>query len=193
MCWMMVRVTEPRSVEEVLALEGRGESLEYCYFWGHRPLPSGEIGRSCLSQWWECEFTVDGITYASAEHWMMARKARLFGDGETFARVVAAGSPAEAKSLGRDVRDFRDQTWVERRFEIVSEGNYQKFRQNPPLRDYLLGTGRLVLVEASPVDRIWGIGLAADDERARHPAQWQGLNLLGFALMHARSRLLLDR
>lgn len=186
---MMVRMTDPRSLEELLALERQGESPECLYFWGHQPLPSGEIGVSCLSQWWESEFTVDGITYASAEHWMMAQKARLFGDQEIFARVVASGSPAEAKGLGREVRGFHDQTWAARRFEIVCEGSYQKFRHNPPLREFLLGTGRLVLVEASPIDRIWGIGLAAADARARHPGQWRGLNLLGFALVHARGRL----
>ena len=64
-----------------------------------------------------------------------------------------------------------------------------KFSQNEPLRSFLLNTGRRVLVEASPVDRIWGIGLAADDPRARHPEQWQGLNLLGFALMDVREVL----
>ena len=120
---------------------------------------------------------------------MMAQKALLFGDQEIFTRVVASDSPAEAKGLGREVRGFHDQTWAARRFEIVCEGSYQKFRQSPPLREFLLGTGRLVLVEASPTDQIWGIGLAADDARARHPAQWRGLNLLGFALVHARGRL----
>lgn len=69
------------------------------------------------------------------------------------------------------------------------EGNLHKFRQDDRLRDYLLGTGDRVLVEASPMDRIWGIGLAEGDERAQDPARWRGLNLLGFALMETRERL----
>ncbi len=87
------------------------------------------------------------------------------------------------------MRGFDSAEWERRRFEYVVEGNVHKFGQDPALRDYLLGTGSRVLVEASPVDRIWGIGLAADDERAPDPARWRGLNLLGFALMEARRRL----
>jgi ribA/ribD-fused uncharacterized protein len=133
--------------------------------------------------------TVDGIAYATAEHWMMAGKARLFGDEEAAARVVAARSPGEAKKLGRQVRGFREDVWVRHRAALVVEGNVAKFGQEPGLGGFLLGTGSRVLVEASPLDRIWGIGLAADDERAADPEQWRGLNLLGFALMEARERL----
>lgn len=99
---------------------------------------------------------------------------------------MAAPSPSAAKKLGRRVRGFDDATWNERRYSIVVRGNVAKFAQHPDLRDFLLGTKNRVLVEASPVDRIWGIGLAEDDERAVDPKQWQGLNLLGFALMKVR-------
>ncbi|MGC5412733.1 NADAR domain-containing protein, partial [Streptomyces sp. DT225] len=93
-----------RSVEDLVELAGRGEKVTYLHFWGHRPRPDGSIGASCLSQWWPSPFTVDGVTYASAEHWMMAEKARLFGDAEAAERAVAAKSPAEAKKIGRLVR-----------------------------------------------------------------------------------------
>jgi ribA/ribD-fused uncharacterized protein len=83
-----------------------GARVTYLFFWGHRPRPDGRIGASCLSQWWPAPFTVDGVTYASAEHWMMAGKARLFGDVEAERRVPAAGHPAEAKKAGRLVRGF---------------------------------------------------------------------------------------
>nr|WP_189105187.1 NADAR family protein [Streptomyces camponoticapitis] len=174
---------------ELIDRTGRGVKVKYLYFWGHTPRPDGEIGVSCLSQWWQSPFTVDGVEYATAEHWMMAAKARLFDDPEAERKALAASGPAQAKKAGRLVRGFDETVWKRERSGIVVEGNVHKFRQDNRLRDYLLATGDRVLVEASPMDRIWGIGLAADDERAQDPARWRGLNLLGFALMEARERL----
>ncbi|MEU8583573.1 NADAR family protein [Streptomyces abikoensis] len=179
----------PRSVEELTAAVARGERPKYVYFWGHRPRRDGSVGPGCFSQWWPSPFTVDGTVYATAEHWMMAGKARLFGDAEAEARALAAGHPKQAKDAGRAVRGFDEEVWRRHRFALVVEGSVHKFGQHPELREYLLGTGGRVLVEASPLDRVWGIGLAADDERAGDPARWDGLNLLGFALMEARQRL----
>ncbi|MEU6851343.1 NADAR family protein [Actinacidiphila alni] len=179
--------TEPRSCRDLL--DHTGGRLKYLYFWGHRPQRDGSVGAGCLSQWWPAPFTVDGVTYATAEHWMMAGKARLFGDAEAERRAVAAGHPKQAKSVGRAVRGFDQAVWERERFALVTEGSVHKFRHHPDLRAFLLGTGKRVLVEASPMDRVWGIGLAADDERAAHPETWRGLNLLGFALMEARVRL----
>ncbi|MEU1125585.1 NADAR family protein [Streptomyces sp. NPDC005899] len=175
--------------DALVARVARGDKLKYLPFWGHRPRPDGSLSQSCLSQWWPSPFTVDGVTYASAEHWMMAGKARLFGDAEALERAVAARSPAEAKKAGRLVRGFDDAVWVRERFALVVAGSEHKFGQDPALRSYLAGTGERVLVEASPLDRIWGIGLAKDDPRTADPASWRGLNLLGFALMEARARL----
>ncbi len=166
-----------------------GARVKYLHFWGHRPLPDGRIGASCLSQWWPSPFTVDGVEYGTAEHWMMASKARLFGDPEAERKAVAASSPAQAKKIGRLVRGFDEALWERERFGIVVEGSVHKFAADAGLRAFLVGTGHRVLVEASPVDRVWGIGLAADDERAMDPARWRGPNLLGFALMAARERL----
>jgi ribA/ribD-fused uncharacterized protein len=120
---------------------------------------------------------------------MMAGKARLFGDPAAAERILAARTPAEAKNLGREVQGFDEKVWEAARFEIVVAGSTAKFGQDPALRAYLVGTGSRVLVEASPLDRVWGIGLAADDPRAADPAGWRGLNLLGFALMEARAAL----
>jgi ribA/ribD-fused uncharacterized protein len=142
-----------------------------------------------LSQWWPARFTVDGESFASAEHYMMAAKARLFGDEETRAKILASATPAEAKALGRKVCGFDEKVWEESRFQIAVEGSVAKFGQNADLGAFLPVTGDAVLVEASPVDRVWGIGLAADDPRAKRPAEWKGLNLLGFALMRARAML----
>ncbi|MFD7720125.1 NADAR family protein [Streptomyces sp. NPDC059814] len=176
-------------IDDLVARTGRGERVKFLRFWGHRPRPDGTIGASCLSQWWLSPFTVDGVTYASAEHWMMAGKARLFGDAEAETTAVAAKSPAEAKKAGRLVRGFDEALWERERYGLVVAGSRHKFGQDPALRQFLLGTGDRVLVEASPMDRIWGIGLAADDPRAEDPAAWRGLNLLGFALMDARTGL----
>jgi ribA/ribD-fused uncharacterized protein len=164
----------------------RGGTPRYLFFWGHRAPPSGEVGKHCLSQWWPARFELDGATYATAEHFMMAEKARLFGDQGAAARIMSAASPAAAKRAGRGVREFDEARWKAARFDIVVRGNVAKFGQHPALLAYLLGTDERVLVEASPVDRIWGIGLAADNPRSLRPEQWPGLNLLGFALMEAR-------
>jgi ribA/ribD-fused uncharacterized protein len=176
-------------IDDLVARAARGERVKYLPFWGHRPRTDGRLGSNCLSQWWPSPFTVGPVTYASAEHWMMAGKARLFGDAEAEREAVAASSPAAAKKVGRQVRDFDDSVWVRERFALVVEGSVHKFGQDPALRAYLLSTGERVLVEASPLDRIWGIGLARDDPRTADPGTWLGLNLLGFALMEARERL----
>ncbi|MFI8190353.1 NADAR family protein [Streptomyces sp. NPDC085946] len=178
-----------RSREELRDRVRSGAKVKYLLFWGHRPHPDGRIGPSCLSQWWPSPFTVDGLAYATAEHWMMAEKARLFGDAEAERRVLAADHPSLAKKAGRLVRGFDEAAWERERFRIVVEGSVHKFSADPRLGGFLLGTGERVLVEASPVDRVWGIGLAADDEAALDPERWRGPNLLGFALMEARARL----
>ncbi|CAL9434680.1 hypothetical protein SUDANB105_02109 [Streptomyces sp. enrichment culture] len=175
---------------EALVKEVRaGFRVKYLHFWGHRPRPDGSIGPSCLSQWWPSPFTADGVEYATAEHWMMAAKARLFDDPEAERRVLAAAHPAEAKKAGRLVRGFDEGVWERERFGIVVEGSVRKFAAHAELGRFLLNTGERVLVEASPVDRVWGIGLAADDPGANDPERWRGPNLLGFALMEARGRL----
>lgn len=178
-----------RDWESLKAAVAAGAQPKYIFFWGHRPQKDGSIGKSCFSQWWLSPFEIGGQEYASAEHYMMAEKARLFGDEASRLAVLAAATPAEAKKLGAQVAGFVEQTWLQHRFEIVVRGNQARFTQNPELGDFLRQTGERVLVEASPLDRIWGIGLAEDDPRCQHPEQWQGPNLLGFALMEVRSRL----
>jgi ribA/ribD-fused uncharacterized protein len=179
-------VSTPRSADELVTLPG---PVKYLFFWGHRPQRDGSVGSGCLSQWWPAGFTVDGVRFRTAEHYMMWRKAMLFGDSAMAARILDSRHPRAAKMLGRGVAGFDDRKWTAERFEIVVTGSVAKFGQHPSLRDWLTGTGRRVLVEASPTDRVWGIGLTASDERAADPARWRGLNLLGFALMQARDQL----
>lgn len=179
----------PTDVDALRARAAAGERFDYVCFWGHRPRAEGALSASCFSQWYPSPFTVDGVRYATAEHWMMAGKARLFDDAGALANVLANDDPAAAKAAGRRVRDFDEARWLAHRFDLVVEGNVAKFSQHPALRGFLLSTGDQVLVEASPVDAIWGIGLAAADPRVSDPSQWSGLNLLGFALMVVRERL----
>lgn len=180
----------PLTLDELRSRFNAGESFSFLQFWGHTPPRDRVPTRSCFSQWYQAPFELDGDVYPTAEHYMMAAKARLFKDEATRAKVLAAPTPGAAKALGRGVADFVEADWVAQRFEIVCRANVAKFGQHPVLRDFLVGTGAHVLVEASPLDRIWGTGLAADDPRAQDPNQWEGPNLLGFALMQARATLL---
>lgn len=178
-----------KSIDELVAEVQRGNRIKYLFFWGHTASKDGSTTKACFSQWFHSPFTVDGISYPTAEHFMMAGKARLFGDHATEELILKARHPKEAKDLGRKVRGFEDDTWNRERYLLVVEGNEAKFSQNSGPGAFLLDTKDRVLVEASPVDRIWGIGLAADDPAAENPRLWKGLNLLGFALMEVRERL----
>ncbi|MBQ8959928.1 MAG: NADAR family protein [Ruminococcus sp.] len=166
-----------------------GEKMKFIFFWGHKPMSGGSVGKTCLSQWYDCRFTVDGTEFHTAEQYMMAQKALLFGDKKIYAEIMAASDPGAYKDLGRRISGFDEKVWEQHRTEIVIAGNMAKFGQNEELRDYLLATEKSVLVEASPYDRIWGIGLSADTEGIEDPYIWKGSDLLGFCLMEVRDRL----
>lgn len=183
------RAHQARTREQLAAAIRGGDKPDWLMFWGHRPEPDGQVGISCLSQWYPAAFTIKGIAYPSAEHFMMAAKARVSQDADTEARILEAATAAEAKRLGRQVRGFNEIDWSRHRETAVFIGNVAKFYQNPPLSDYLAATGSRVLAEASPYDRIWGIGLRASDPRATDPHVWPGQNLLGFTLMQVRAHL----
>ncbi|WP_281323063.1 NADAR family protein [Flavobacterium aestivum] len=174
------------SLEKLVA---SNSEKKYLFFWGHQPSKDGIVTKTCLSQWSISPFEVEGITYKTAEHWMMAKKAELFNDEEILERIIQADSPAEAKKLGREVKNYVDSTWLANRYEIVKQGNFHKFNQNLDLKEFLINTNDRILVEASPVDPIWGIGMASDHRDIYNPEKWNGLNLLGFALMEARDEL----
>jgi len=145
------------SLAWLLDARARGASFKYLPFWGPEPKAGGQLGASCLSQWWAGHpFIVAGITYPTAEYWMMAGKARYFGDQATLEAILAASSAGAAKALGRQVQPFDHAAWEGVRVSIVRTGNGYKFGQHPELAAFLRQTGDRVLVEASPVDRIWG-------------------------------------
>lgn len=120
---------------------------------------------------------------------MMYRKAMLFGDVNTAHAILLTGNPKEQKELGRLVSNYDEAVWSAKRVDIMVEGLFEKFNQNLPLKIALLDTGDTLLVEASPVDRIWGIGLTEDDPRALDQSTWRGQNLLGIVLMRVREKI----
>ena len=174
--------------EQLIAHLATGNSVKYLHFWGHTP-KSENVDKSCLSQWFPARFIIDGNTYLTAEHYMMAQKAILFNDAAIFDAVLACQHPAEAKKLGRKVKNFEAGVWNDHCFDFVKDGNVAKFAQNAELKKFLLNTKDRVLVEASPRDPVWGIGMAINDPDVNNPQKWAGENLLGFALMDARAEL----
>lgn len=181
---------QPAYDREGLAADiAAGKKVKWLHFWGHAPEKDGRITETCLSQWWMADFKVDGLSYCCMEQYMMAEKARLFGDRETLEKIMEAAVQGKIKALGREVKNFDQTEWDRCKYTIVLTGNFQKFLQNPELKDFLLRTGDKILVEASPRDRIWGIGMGKANENAQNPAAWRGRNLLGFALMEVRDEL----
>lgn len=151
---------------------------KYIFFWD-----------GIFSQWYPCQFTIDGIKYNCAEQYMMAAKAKLFGDFESLQAIMMTSEPARQKILGRLVRNFDKERWEMVALEIVTEGNYAKFTQSKTLKDQLLRTDDKIIVEASPYDTIWGIGLDEDDPDRFDESKWKGTNWLGIAIMNARKRI----
>lgn len=176
-----------RTRAELVAAWETGGPRPMILFYGHRYTKTPS--RSCFSQFYDSPFSIDDETYKTSEHWMHAEKARLFGDMDTWRKIIDAPSPYIAKRLGRKVKPFDEATWRAHAMQIVIEGNLHKFRAHPDLREFLLSTRDAVIVEAAANDRIWGIGLAADDPAAADPRTWKGDNWLGFCLMAARDAL----
>jgi ribA/ribD-fused uncharacterized protein len=154
---------------------------DFCLFWG------ADNKYGCFSQWYSSKFLDSGDRiYCSAEQYMMASKASLFKDKETFELIMSEPNPREIKKYGRMIKNFDENRWNEFKCDIVTAGNLHKFTQNENLAKILIETGDAVLVEASPYDKIWGIGLGPKDPDAKIPSKWKGENLLGFCLMEVR-------
>ena len=176
-------------IENIIKRYDDGDALDYVFFWGHHAKP-GMVTKACLSQWFPSYFAIDGIVYNCAEQYMMAEKARYFNDEETRSKILVATDPKVIKSLGREVRDFSVSRWKAVSKDIVVKGNLHKFSQNSELQRFLLDTEDRVLVEASPYDTIWGIGMKESDEGITNPHTWRGFNQLGFALLEVREMLM---
>ena len=161
---------------------------KYIYFWGHQTSKS-YVGKECMSQWYSSKFTIDNVEYANCEQFMMDKKANLFNDIESSKKIRLCSDPRKVKELGRGVKNFNAEIWDEHKLDIVVKGNYAKFVQNDDLKNYLLSTNDAILVEASPYDKIWGVGLRASDPLILNESTWKGENLLGKALMQVRNDL----
>lgn len=154
---------------------------KFVFFWG-----------GTYSQWCPSPFTIDGIEYNCTEQYMMAKKALMFNDIEAYSKIMASDQPWEQKQYGREVKGFKREHWEKYCRKIVFDANYAKFTQNPDMKKELLATGKREIVEASPEDRIWGIGLHESDPRCLDKTQWDGTNWLGEAIMEVREVLIND-
>jgi ribA/ribD-fused uncharacterized protein len=160
-----------------------GPNGKFVFFWKLKH-PGEE-----LSNWFLTKFTHKGIEFNCSEQHMMWEKAELFKDYTKQKEILAETDPAKQKALGRQVKNFNQDTWESVCFNLIKEGLVQKFGQSPPLKELLLSTGTATLAEASPVDRVWGIGLADTDPDAQVVSRWRGKNLLGKVLMEVRKEL----
>lgn len=151
---------------------------KYVLFWG-----------GIYSQWYSAKMTIDGKEYNCCEQYMMEQKAILFGDQEIAEKIMKENDPREQKKLGRAVKGFDRSKWDQKCFSVIYVANLAKFSQNPDLKKELMETGDRILVEASPLDGIYGISLHEDNEDSLDPSKWKGTNLLGFALTSVKNEL----
>lgn len=156
------------------------ENKKYTFFWQTE---------SPFSQWHSSLFEVNGVKFKTAEHYMMWKKAMIFGDTDIAAEVIKSVHPRDTKALGRKVKGFDKDIWEQVCRTVVYEGNHAKFTQNEKLRKALMETGDTLLVEASPYDAIWGIGLKEADAKKISEKDWPGTNWLGLALTELRENL----
>jgi ribA/ribD-fused uncharacterized protein len=151
---------------------------KYTFFWG-----------GPFSQWAPSEILIDGVRYNSCEQYMMAQKALVFNDMESHDAIMKAQHPSQQKALGRKIKNFDKETWEIVAKDVVYRANYAKFTQHKHYYDDLMATGDTLLVEASPEDKIWGIGLAESDPRVHDESKWQGTNWLGEIITDVRNDL----
>ena len=179
------------AIRSVQSLLDSDRDFEYLPFYGMLGNKVGsKTDKGCFSQWYTGgSFEVCGVEFLTTEDYMMRSKALLFNDLVAHDRMLEASHPRDVKVIGRQVKNFDPVVWEENAFDIVVMGNILKFSQNPWLNRFLQSTGDKVLVEASPYDKIWGIGIGERHQDVCNPAGWDGTNLLGFALMEVRQRL----
>lgn len=177
---------------ELIERYNNGERFEYLFFWKTIEDENGVKSRHPLTQWYISAFSKMGVNFLCAEQYMMALKALVFADDLSFHKIMDESNPYECMKLGREISNFNQSTWDMFKEETVFNGNLLKFQQNEYLKDYLKSTKDKIIVEASPRDRIWGIGMEEGDAGIEDPNNWKGENLLGFILMDVRDYLLTE-
>lgn len=160
-------------------METKEKQEEFAFFWG-----------GTMSQWAKSKFIIDGVQFNTCEQYMMYKKALMFGDYEMAKAIMETKNPREQKAFGRKVKGFDKDTWETYCKDIVYDANVAKFSQNPKMKEELMFTAGKTLVEASPHDKIWGIGLAADNPFAKDRSTWQGTNWLGEAIERVREDMI---
>ena len=155
----------------------------HIYFWG-----------SIYSNFYVSEtkpylFKLDGYSWMSSEQYFMAQKALTFNDIEIFNKIVNTLDPGTAKKYGRRIKNYDEQIWSEKRYDIMKTAVFEKFNQNKDLKNKILNTGNKIFVEASPYDLIWGVGLYEEDDLILDEKNWNGLNLLGKVLNEVRNQI----
>ena len=151
---------------------------KYVFFWN-----------GIYSQWHKAPMIIEGVEYNCCEQYMVHQKALVFNDLDTAEKILATSNPKDQKALGRQVMGFNKEKWDSVCLGIVYKGNFAKFTQNPDLAEELIATGDRLLVEASPYDRLWGIGMREEDPGVEDPSNWKGLNLLGWSITLVKQQL----
>ncbi len=167
------------SGDEIMKNAAEAKKEKFTFFWS-----------GVFSQWAESPFTVDGVAFNTAEQYMMYKKALLFNDFKQAEKIMATPDPRTQKQLGREVSGFDKDRWEQHCKQFVYKASFAKFTQNPKMRDELTATKGTTLVEASPEDKIWGIGLIASDTRAYSRDTWEGTNWLGEILTAVREEII---
>ncbi len=183
---------EPKYSKAWLCQNSAEDKAQEIYmFW--TPLPeeseTEDISKACFSPLWMQEFVSGISTYSCVEQFVTAQMAELFGDKTVREEIMKCDDPRWIKALGRRCEGFNAEIWDMVKYTVMLNGNWYKFSQNKRLRDFLLSTGDRVLVYASPYDNVWGSMFAEGDDKANFPENWEGRNLLGFALMEVRDEL----
>lgn len=149
---------------------------EYIFFYG-----------GCFSQWFPSVFEIYGMKFVTAEQFMMYCKAIVFSDMKAASQILKTSNPEKQKRIGRLVKNFNDEIWDQHKLQVVYMGNYAKFTQNADLNNELKNTGYRLLVEASPTDKIWGIGLGLNNKLIYDRNNWRGQNYLGKIITKVRN------
>ena len=156
------------------------ENNKYTFFWETKYV---------FSNWHPAKFVMNGIKFGNSEQAFMYYKAKLFGDEYSMEKILKNSDPRKVKQLGREISGFDEKIWDENKFQIMYNVNYAKYSQNPKMLNKLISTKGTNLVEASPFDNIWGIGLFEIDAKRLSPNLWPGKNLLGKVLDKVRDDL----
>ncbi|KAK8865303.1 hypothetical protein M9Y10_010843 [Tritrichomonas musculus] len=182
------------SLEKLQQVWREGQRFPFIFFWQStkEDVQRDQYNQTCCNQWFPSEFTDEsGKKYNCCEQYMMAHKAILFNDNETLDKILRCNDPRRIKRLGREIKPFDPVKWNQNDQEIVFRGNMYKFTQIEKCKNFILSVPRnAIFVEASPLDKKWGIKLAADDPRASNPLEWKGTNYLGFQITRVRDYLI---